>query len=219
MARFRPRLSYANVVATLALVLAAGGGAYAATQLPANSVGSKQLKANAVTRAKVKGNAINGGKVADDSLAGDDIAESSLQLVPNADHANNADNADDAGTAGHALTADNASQLGGIDASSYLRSKSLEASDSATDTTDVKTKITTCGNGRIAIGGGGAIVNINEANTNKVSIHESYPGNFMVGSIYQSGWKVTAQENTGSGGTGSDDWTLRTVVNCVNMGG
>jgi hypothetical protein len=40
----RPRLSYANVVATLALVLAASGGAYAATQLPKNSVGSKQVK-------------------------------------------------------------------------------------------------------------------------------------------------------------------------------
>jgi hypothetical protein len=37
-------LSYANIVATLALVLAVTGGAYAATQLPKNSVGSKQVK-------------------------------------------------------------------------------------------------------------------------------------------------------------------------------
>jgi len=37
-------LSYANIVATLALVLAITGGAYAATQLPKNSVGSKQVK-------------------------------------------------------------------------------------------------------------------------------------------------------------------------------
>jgi hypothetical protein len=41
----RPRsLTYANVAATLALALAASGGAYAATQLPNNSVGSKQVK-------------------------------------------------------------------------------------------------------------------------------------------------------------------------------
>jgi hypothetical protein len=31
----RPRLTYANVTATLALFLALGGGAYAATSLPA----------------------------------------------------------------------------------------------------------------------------------------------------------------------------------------
>jgi hypothetical protein len=50
----RPRLTYANVVATLALVFAITGGAYAATQLPKNSVGTRQLKKNAVTSSKVK---------------------------------------------------------------------------------------------------------------------------------------------------------------------
>jgi hypothetical protein len=43
MQRFRT-LSYANVVATLALVLAVTGGAYAATQLPKDSIRSKQVK-------------------------------------------------------------------------------------------------------------------------------------------------------------------------------
>ena len=52
--RFRPRLSYANVLSTLALFVALGGGAYAAIQLPANSVGSRQLKKNAVRSSKVK---------------------------------------------------------------------------------------------------------------------------------------------------------------------
>jgi hypothetical protein len=51
---FRPHLTYANVVATLALFLALGGGAYAATQLPNNSVGTNQLKKNAVISQKVK---------------------------------------------------------------------------------------------------------------------------------------------------------------------
>ena len=40
----RNRLSYANVAATLALVMAASGGAYAATALPKDSVRSKQVK-------------------------------------------------------------------------------------------------------------------------------------------------------------------------------
>jgi len=45
------QLSYANIMATLALVVALGGGAYAISQLPKNSVGSKQVKDNSL-RAK-----------------------------------------------------------------------------------------------------------------------------------------------------------------------
>jgi hypothetical protein len=53
--RLRPRLTYANAVATMALFLALGGGAaFAASTLGKNSVGGKQLKRNAVTGAKVK---------------------------------------------------------------------------------------------------------------------------------------------------------------------
>jgi hypothetical protein len=47
------RLTYANVVATLALFLALGGVSYAATQLPKNSVGSKQIKSGAITKGKI----------------------------------------------------------------------------------------------------------------------------------------------------------------------
>ena len=54
LSRLRARLTYANVVATLALFIALGGSSYAALSLPKNSVGSKQLKANSVTSAKVK---------------------------------------------------------------------------------------------------------------------------------------------------------------------
>lgn len=52
--RLRPKLSYANVTASIALFFALCGGAYAATALPNNSVGSAQLKKGAVTGAKVK---------------------------------------------------------------------------------------------------------------------------------------------------------------------
>lgn len=53
MKRISGKLTYANVVASLALFVALGGGAYAATQLPKNSVGPKQLKKEAVTPAKL----------------------------------------------------------------------------------------------------------------------------------------------------------------------
>ncbi len=49
----RRHLTYANVAATLALFLALGGAAYAATRLPRNSVGSAQLKKGAVTASKI----------------------------------------------------------------------------------------------------------------------------------------------------------------------
>jgi hypothetical protein len=47
------RLSYANVMATVAVFIALGGVGYAATRLPPNSVGSKQIKRAAVTPAKL----------------------------------------------------------------------------------------------------------------------------------------------------------------------
>jgi len=78
----RPRLTYANVTSTLALFLALGGGAYAATSLPARSVGTTQLKSSAVTRAKIKRSAVNGSKVANESLTGADIKEATLGVVP-----------------------------------------------------------------------------------------------------------------------------------------
>jgi hypothetical protein len=53
LARLRSCLSYANVMATIAVFVALGGGAYAAITLPANSVGSRQLKNGAVTPRKV----------------------------------------------------------------------------------------------------------------------------------------------------------------------
>jgi hypothetical protein len=52
--RRRPRLSYANVMATVAVFLALGGTGYAALRLPRNSVGNRQLRANAVTSGKVR---------------------------------------------------------------------------------------------------------------------------------------------------------------------
>lgn len=51
--RIRAALTYANVVSTLCLFLLLGGGAYAATQIPRHSVGTRQLKNHAVTPRKI----------------------------------------------------------------------------------------------------------------------------------------------------------------------
>ncbi len=73
--RIRPKLTYANVMVTLlAFVVLLGGGAYAASKLGKNSVGTKQIKRDAVTGAKVK----NG------TLKGKDLASG---VIPQASHA------------------------------------------------------------------------------------------------------------------------------------
>jgi hypothetical protein len=56
--RLIAKLTYANVVATVACFLALGGTTYAATALPAHSVGAHQLKSNAVTSPKVKNHSL-----------------------------------------------------------------------------------------------------------------------------------------------------------------
>jgi hypothetical protein len=64
MKLLRSKLTYANVVATLALFIAVGGAsAFAANQLAKNSVGAKQLKKNAVTAAKIRNGAIAPAKL------------------------------------------------------------------------------------------------------------------------------------------------------------
>lgn len=50
----RSRLTYANVVATLALFIALGGASYAAVKLPKNSVGGAQVRNGSLTGADVK---------------------------------------------------------------------------------------------------------------------------------------------------------------------
>ena len=63
MKRFRPRLTYANVIASLALFVALGGSAVAAG-LAKNSVGPNQLKQGAVTAGKIRKQAVTSGKIA-----------------------------------------------------------------------------------------------------------------------------------------------------------
>jgi hypothetical protein len=61
MQKLRDRITYANVMATIALFVALGGVSYAAVNLPMNSVGSKQLKKNSVNSAKVRNGSLTLG--------------------------------------------------------------------------------------------------------------------------------------------------------------
>jgi hypothetical protein len=75
----RPRLSYANVVSTLALLLALGGtSAYAVTKLPDRSVGEFQLRPGAVTAQKIRKNAITAPKIKAGAVKQGKIANASI---------------------------------------------------------------------------------------------------------------------------------------------
>jgi len=97
--RIRSRLTYADVVATMALFIALGGVSWAAVTLPRNSVGGPQLKANAVTGAKVRNSSLTGADVRDQSLTPADF-RGSIQGATGATGAAGA--AGDAGAAGAA---------------------------------------------------------------------------------------------------------------------
>jgi hypothetical protein len=119
LARFSARLTYANVVATLALFIALGGTGYAASQLT-----GRDIKNRSLTGADIKKNAIGGNEV----------NESKLRTVPRALNATNAASADvsknagnavrsqTAGTADLAAIATNASALAGQGAAAFEKS-------------------------------------------------------------------------------------------------
>jgi hypothetical protein len=76
--QIRKRLTYANVMSSLAVFLVLGGAAFAAAKLPKNSVGTKQLKNNAVTAAKIKNEAVSGAKIKAGAVDGTKLVDGSV---------------------------------------------------------------------------------------------------------------------------------------------
>ncbi len=72
------RPGQATVVAWLALFVALGGGAIAASNLGKNTVGKKQLRKNAVTTPKIKKNAVTTAKVRNQAITGPKVKDGSL---------------------------------------------------------------------------------------------------------------------------------------------
>jgi len=98
----RPRLTYANVVATLALFAALGGVSYAAATLPKGSVGSEQIQAGAVRTGKLADDAVTASKLAQgvrERLAPVGVAASAPTVIQTPESVKHAETADRAGTA------------------------------------------------------------------------------------------------------------------------
>ena len=88
----RAKLSYANVMATIAVFVSLGGGAYAATTLKSNqvkarhiaknAVGPSEIKSRAVGRSELKRGAVDSLRVADGALRPQDFAAGALPMGP-----------------------------------------------------------------------------------------------------------------------------------------
>jgi hypothetical protein len=79
--RLRSKLSYANVVATLALFVALGGSAYAAVELSKNSVRTKHIAKGQVKAADLGRNAVTSAKVKNLSLLAADFKAGQLPAI------------------------------------------------------------------------------------------------------------------------------------------
>jgi hypothetical protein len=87
----RSRLTYANVMATIAVFAALGGTGYAAISLPKASVGAKQLKTGSVTAKKIKKGAVTSKAVRNGSLSSGDFAAGQLPAGPRGDKGDKGD--------------------------------------------------------------------------------------------------------------------------------
>ena len=75
MKRFRPRITYANVVATLALFLALTGGAVWA----ANKINGKQIKKNTIPGNRIKKNTLSANQIKKQTITNNQIKPGSIQ--------------------------------------------------------------------------------------------------------------------------------------------
>ncbi|HEY5054057.1 MAG TPA: hypothetical protein VII45_11685 [Solirubrobacterales bacterium] len=205
MNQIRKRLTYANVMSSIAVFLVLGGAtAFAATQvLPKNSVGAKQLKKEAVTASKIKNGAVTASKINPTGLT-----------VPNATHATTADNAthattaDNATNATNATTAENATALAKV---TYVQSASIVSpvgGGTVNNPSDTAGSVT-CPTGTSAVGGGfttsGAGVEINEsqptfgAGTKKPATGwNGFVDNFTATARTFTVWAICVKANTGN---------------------
>jgi hypothetical protein len=115
-------LSYANVMASVAVFFALGGVGYAAATINGNSIVKQSIGAG-----KLKNGTLTSNQVKQNALTGSVIDESTLAIVPSAQTATSATTASSANTAKSAETATSASTATSADSA-----KTANTADSAT---------------------------------------------------------------------------------------
>lgn len=183
------RLKYANVMSTVAVFIALGGGAYAAAKLPANSVGPVQLQDDAVSSSKVL----------DGSLLAADFRPGQLPAGPTGPTGATGPTGPTGqrgltGVTGSQGPAGSPGGLSGLEAV-YVASGGGPAT--------TKESEAQCPAGKKVTGGGSLIT----GNTN-ASVRVSTPGQVPT----LTSWYVEAKEPTPTGGS----WTLMAYAVCAH---
>jgi len=147
MERIRGKLTFANVMSMVAVMIALGGTSYAAIKLPSNSVGSAQIKSSAVKNSELASSSVTSAKVKDGALLAKDFAVGQLPAGPKgATGATGATGAQ--GSQGLQGIQGPAGTFGTV--TSYSETSAASIPDGTKQTIDVY-----CPAGQQAVGGGG----------------------------------------------------------------
>ncbi|HEX2095854.1 MAG TPA: hypothetical protein VHF50_00610 [Solirubrobacterales bacterium] len=219
----RRHLSYANVMATIAVFVALGGASYAAIQLPKGSVGTRELKQGAVTSSKLRdgavklrdlsrsargglgGNAGPGGAVGavgPTGPAGQRGATGPASPPGATGPTGQAGTTGPTGPAGATGSVGTTGPVGatGVTGPPGISNLSQGSASSATNSNAGKVAIAHCPPGTVAIAGGGAI-----------------GGEYLMVAIDQSerntdtSWVVAAHEHTPT----DQNWSITATVYCA----
>lgn len=220
MKRLRKHLTFANVLACVALFMALSGAAYAATamlpkksvkttHLANGSVTTLKLRGGAVTTLKLRNGAVTGAKVAPGAIGSGQLANGSVRsgqlgggVVTEAKLKNGAVTANkiaDGAVTGGKLSASLLGQL--------VRNVTYESATSGTNTEQTKSVTANCPTGKLAIAGGVRL----SGELASVAVTGSSP--FSSGS-QRTGWSGFAHE---SGGGPYDDWSIEAFAVCAEL--
>jgi hypothetical protein len=226
------QLSVANLLSCLALFLALGGAAYAATALTNKSVKSKhiakgavttqKLANGAVTTKKLRNNSVSGTKVITEAISSRQLADGSVRsvdlggsVVTEAKIKNGAVSEAKLGVGAVSPGkiqdgAVSAAKLSSSLAAQLVKNVSYVSKASATDAGDTKTVTAECPAGKQVTGGGARAVPATFVGF--IYMVDSFPAVNIDGK--RTGWSASAQEvATADPGT----WTLEAFAICAEL--
>jgi hypothetical protein len=200
LSALRVRLTYANVMATVAVFVALGGSSYAAIALNKNSVKSTHIAKGQVKGSDIGRNAVTSAKVKDLSLLAADFRPGQLPAGPKGDTGAQGQKGDTGATG----------QPGSPGLSGLQR---VYVSGPSTDSNSPKNTVATCPAGKSAIGGGYDIVGAKapDASPNglaNVVADVVLPTTGPPGSVYVEAWEEEATALT---------WGVDAIAICANV--
>jgi hypothetical protein len=221
----RDRLTYSNVVATLALFIALGGTGYAAATITSSDIKNRTIKGGDVKKNALGGTEINERKLRQVPNAARAATAGSADISKNAETANQATNATNATNAALANVARDANTLAGQGAASFEQNSVVQfgkapvnaASSSAEQTVlswpELGLAVTTANQG---LCGGDLVVNFRNTRTSGPAIQMFQDGSAP--DTANPGGTFPVCSNTGSNSlhvTVTDSTGRALLVDCV----